>query len=98
MLDVPAVGDTSEAVTATPALTGPDGTNLTVTSLLAVAVDGDRLMFLQQSGPTSTPPDPAAFRACRRAAVPGGSRAPQPGGWAAAQKSRTTTSLVVPHW
>lgn len=62
-LDVPDVGDSSEAVTATLALTGPDGTNLTLTSLLAVAVDGDRLLFLQQSGPTSTPPDPAAFAA-----------------------------------
>jgi hypothetical protein len=63
VLDVPAVGDSSEAVTTTVALTAPDGTNLTVTSLLAVAVDGDRLVFLQQSGPTSTPPDPAAFTA-----------------------------------
>jgi hypothetical protein len=60
-LDVPDVGDSSEAVTANLALTAPDGTNLTLTSLLAVAVDGDRLLFLQQVGPTSTPPDPAAF-------------------------------------
>lgn len=63
VLDVPDVGDASEAVTAELALTAPDGTNLTVTSLLAIAVDGDRLLFLQQSGPTSTPPDPAAFTA-----------------------------------
>jgi hypothetical protein len=62
-LDVPDVGDSSEAVTASLALIAPDGTNLTLTSLLAVAVDGDRLLFLQQVGPTSTPPDPAAFTA-----------------------------------
>lgn len=60
-LEVPDVGDSSEAVTANLAITGPDGTNLALTSLLAVAVDGDRLLFLQQSGPASTPPDPAAF-------------------------------------
>lgn len=62
-LDVPDLGDSTEAVTAHLALTAPDGTNLSLTSLLAVAVDGDRLLFLQQSGPTSTPPDPAAFTA-----------------------------------
>jgi hypothetical protein len=62
-LDVPDVGDSSEAVTADLTLTAPDGTNLTLTSLLAVAVDGDRLLFLQQSAPTSTPPDAAAFTA-----------------------------------
>ncbi len=60
-LDVPAVGDSAEAVTANLALTGPDGTNLTLVSLLAVAVDGDRLLFLQQVAQSSTPPDPAAF-------------------------------------
>lgn len=60
-LDVPDVGDSSEAVTANLTLNAPDGTNVTLTSLLAVAVDGDRFLFLQQSGPTSTPPDPAAF-------------------------------------
>ncbi|NEM08118.1 hypothetical protein [Geodermatophilus normandii] len=60
-LEVPEVGDFSEAVTANLALTAPDGTNLTLTSLLAVAVDGDRFLFLQQAAPTSTPPDPAAF-------------------------------------
>ena len=60
-LDVPEVGDFSEAVTANLAVTGPDGTNVTLTSLLGVAVDGDRFLFLQQVAPTSTPPDPAAF-------------------------------------
>ena len=62
-LDVPETGDFSEAVTADLALTAPDGTNLTLISLLAVAVDGDRFLFLQQTAPTSTPPDPAAFAA-----------------------------------
>jgi hypothetical protein len=60
-LEVPDVGDSSEAVTANLTLSAPDGTNVTLTSLLAVAVDGDRFLFLQQSGATSTPPDPAAF-------------------------------------
>ncbi len=60
-LEVPDVGDFSEAVSANLALTAPDGTNITLTSLLAVAVDGDRFLFLQQSAPTSTPPDPVAF-------------------------------------
>lgn len=34
---------------------------MTLTSLLAVAVDGDRLLFLRQVAPASTPPDPAAI-------------------------------------
>lgn len=45
------------------ALTAPDGTNLTPTRLLAVAVVADRLLFLQHVGSASTPPDPAAFTA-----------------------------------
>jgi hypothetical protein len=60
-LEVPGVGDLSEAVSANLTLSAPDGTNLTLTSLLAVAVDGDRFLFLQQAGPTSAPPDAAAF-------------------------------------
>lgn len=60
-LDVPALGDTSEGVTYTTAVRGTDGTNLTVPTLLAVATDGNRMLYLQQTGTNTAPLDQAAF-------------------------------------
>jgi hypothetical protein len=62
-LEVPDVGDSSDGVAFTTAVQGSDGTTLTVPSLLAVATDGPRLLFLQQTGANSTPLDQAAFTA-----------------------------------
>jgi hypothetical protein len=50
-------------VSFTTALEGPDGTDVTVPSLMAVATDGQRLLRLQQTGADSAPLDPAAFTA-----------------------------------
>jgi hypothetical protein len=62
-LEVPELGDASGGVAFTTAVQGSDGTALTVPSLLAVATDGPRLLYLQQTGANSTPLDQAAFTA-----------------------------------
>lgn len=62
-LDVPSLGDASGGVTLTVALRGPDGSSLTVPTLIAVAAEGQRLLFLQQVSPQAAPLDPAAFSA-----------------------------------
>jgi hypothetical protein len=62
-LEVPDLGDSSDGIHLTIAVQGPDGTNLTIPSLLAVATDGQRLLFLQQTGASSAPLDGAAFTA-----------------------------------
>jgi hypothetical protein len=59
-LDVPAVGDGSAGLTMSISATGPDGTPITVPLLLAMAIDGDRLVSLTATDPTGAP-DPAAF-------------------------------------
>ena len=59
--EVPAVGDTSDGLRFTTAVSAPDGTQLTVPSLLAVATEGQRMVFLQRTGADSTPLDEAAF-------------------------------------
>lgn len=62
-LDLPPLGDARGGVAFTTAVRGADGTNLTVPGLLAVATDGQRMVYLQQTGANSTPLDPAAFTA-----------------------------------
>jgi hypothetical protein len=62
-LEVPSLGDASGGVTLTTALRTPEGESITVPSLLAFAVDGQRLVFLQQLSPQAAPVDPAAFTA-----------------------------------
>jgi hypothetical protein len=59
-LDVPAVGDGSAGLTMSISATGPDGTPITVPLLLAMAIDGDRLVSLTATDPTGAP-DAAAF-------------------------------------
>ena len=63
-LDVPPLGDTSDGATVTTALRRPDGTNVTVPSLIAVAVDGQRMVFLQQVRDNAAPLDEAASPCC----------------------------------
>ncbi|WP_131801812.1 hypothetical protein [Klenkia soli] len=59
-LDVPALGDGSAGLSYTTSVTGPDGSQLTIPALIAVAVDGDRLLtVLSTSIGGST--DTAAF-------------------------------------
>lgn len=60
-LEVADVGEVSEGVVLTTTVNGPDGSTATVPGLLAVAVDGQRLMFLQQLGADGAPLDEAAF-------------------------------------
>ena len=60
-LQVPDVGEVSEGVAFTLAITGPDGTGATVSCLLAVAVEGRRMLFLQQFAPDGAPLDEGAF-------------------------------------
>ncbi|RBY82498.1 hypothetical protein DQ238_04215 [Geodermatophilus sp. TF02-6] len=60
-LAVPDLGDASDGVRFTTAVRAPDGTNLTVPSLLAVATDGQRLLYLQRTGTGSAPLDEGAF-------------------------------------
>jgi hypothetical protein len=62
-LEVPDLGDASDGVAFTTAVQGADGTNVTVPSLIAVATDGQRVLFLQQTGVNATPLDQAAFTA-----------------------------------
>lgn len=45
-LDVPDLGDGSAGLSYTTTVTGPDGSQLTIPALIAVAVDGDRLLTL----------------------------------------------------
>ncbi|WP_100497497.1 hypothetical protein [Geodermatophilus chilensis] len=59
--EVPDLGDASDGLRFTTAVSAPDGTQLTVPSLLAVARDGQRLVFLQRTGADSDPLDEAAF-------------------------------------
>lgn len=61
LLEVPELGDASGGVRFTTAVSAPDGTELTVPSLLAVALDGPRTVFLQRTGADSEPLDEAAF-------------------------------------
>ncbi|SDO22027.1 hypothetical protein [Geodermatophilus sp. DSM 45219] len=61
LLEVPELGDASGGVRLTTAVSAPDGTQLTVPSLLAVATDGPRTVFLQRTGTGSEPLDEAAF-------------------------------------
>ncbi len=62
-LQVPAVGEVSQGLAFTLALTTPDGTGGTVACLLAVAVEDQRLVLLQQLAPDGAPLDEAAFSA-----------------------------------
>jgi hypothetical protein len=62
VLDVPDLGNGSAGLTMTLALTGPDGQPVTVPLLLAMAVDGDRLISLTATDPTGAA-DPTAFAA-----------------------------------
>ena len=59
--DVPDLGDASDGLRFTTAVSAADGTQVTVPSLLAVATEGPRLVFLQRTGADSTPLDEAAF-------------------------------------
>ncbi len=59
--EVPDVGDASDGLRFTTAVSAPDGTQITVPSLLAVATEGRRMVFLQRTGADSTPLDEAAF-------------------------------------
>ncbi|MGY1622076.1 hypothetical protein ACI789_07780 [Geodermatophilus sp. SYSU D00965] len=59
--EVPALGDASDGIAFTTAVQGADGTSITVPSLMAVATDGPRVLFLQQTGTNSAPLDEAAF-------------------------------------
>ncbi|MGY1592836.1 hypothetical protein ACI79D_12725 [Geodermatophilus sp. SYSU D00708] len=59
--EVPALGDASDGIAFTTAVQGADGTSITVPSLMAVAIDGQRALFLQQTGTNSAPLDEAAF-------------------------------------
>jgi hypothetical protein len=59
--DVPDLGDASDGLRFTTAVSASDGTQLTVPSLLAVATEGQRLVFLQRTGADSAPLDEAAF-------------------------------------
>jgi len=61
-LAVPALGDGAAGVTMTLALTGPDGQPVSVSLLLGMARDGDRLVSLTVTDPTGAT-DPAAFAA-----------------------------------
>ncbi|MCV2490851.1 hypothetical protein OF117_15955 [Geodermatophilus sp. YIM 151500] len=60
-LEVPALGDGSGGLAMTIAMSAPDGTNLTVPSLLATAVDGERVVFLQRTGSNAQPLDQSVF-------------------------------------
>jgi hypothetical protein len=60
-LEVPDLGDSSGGVAFTTAVRAADGTELTVPSLLAVATDGQRMVYLQQTGTSSVPLDQAVF-------------------------------------
>lgn len=62
-LEVPSLGDASGGVTLTTALRTPEGESITVPALVASAVDGQRLLFLQQASPQAAPVDKAAFTA-----------------------------------
>ncbi len=62
-LEVPALGDASDGLSFTTAVRASDGTAITVPSLLAMATDGQRVVFLQQTGGSSAPLDQAAFTA-----------------------------------
>jgi hypothetical protein len=59
--DAPDVGEASGGVAYTVALTSPDGSAESVSCLLAVAVEGRRMLFLQQLAPAGAPLDEAAF-------------------------------------
>jgi hypothetical protein len=59
--EVPDLGDGSDGLRFTTAVSAPDGTQITVPSLLAVASDGQRLVILQRTGADSDPLDEAAF-------------------------------------
>ena len=67
--DVPDLGDVSDGLRFTTDVSAPDGTRLTVPSLMAVAGDGRRQVFLQRTGADSTPLDEAAFTALFEQAV-----------------------------
>jgi hypothetical protein len=60
-LDVPDVGELSAGVAFTLAIGAPDGSGTTITCLLAIAVEGQRMLFLQQAAPDGEPLDEAAF-------------------------------------
>jgi hypothetical protein len=59
--EVPELGDASDGLRFTTAVSAPDGTQVTVPSLLAVASEGQRLVFLQRTSADSAPLDEAAF-------------------------------------
>lgn len=59
--DVPDLGDASDGLRFTTAVSAADGTQVTVPSLLAVATEGPRMVFLQRTGADSAPLDEAAF-------------------------------------
>ena len=60
-MEVPDVGDVSEGVAITITSNASDGSVVTITSLLGVAVEGQRMLFLQQAAPDGAPLDEAAF-------------------------------------
>lgn len=59
--EVPDLGDASDGLRFTTAVSAADGTQVTVPSLLAVATEGPRMVFLQRTGADSAPLDEAAF-------------------------------------
>ena len=57
----PTLGDGAAAVQATAVLTPADRAPVTVSGLLAVVRDGDRLLLLGTAAPGNTAPDRASF-------------------------------------
>jgi hypothetical protein len=60
-LDLPDLGDGTAGVSATTTVTGPDGRQLTVPSLLAAVQDGERALVLVSTSVAGGPLDEAAF-------------------------------------
>ncbi len=62
-LPVPELGDASAAVRLTTTIAQPDGTQVSVPTLIGLVEDGDRLMTLVSLDQGGAAPDPAAFTA-----------------------------------
>jgi hypothetical protein len=60
-VSVPPLGDGAAAVQATAVLTPADRAPVTVSGLLGVVRDGDRLLLLGTAAPSTAAPDPASF-------------------------------------
>ncbi|WP_029431567.1 hypothetical protein [Blastococcus sp. URHD0036] len=60
-LEIPQVGDVTQGVAFTVTVGTPDGTGAAVNALMAVAVEGRRMVFLSQVAPDGAALDEAAF-------------------------------------